>query len=331
MGEYHYATSYDVFLRTQYLPHIKKTATQEPYPVICLVGNDTDGSNNLWDDKEARGWSKEMIVPKEIPVSGHKYTAGDVFGTLCNEDFRAYYKSSDILAKMTLVYIPPGWKVVTDSFNSEHTTPKIGWLTMNGGIPSNGHITFIRTNLNSTGTATWDENHVSICMSHPYHIAGVQPEWLMPHQEHGCDPFMEDYCSTHTKDEACNCIVEKASLLKKYPNALPQVTCLGINCGIYGYRTEQMMYESCNIEFCASFIDSVGEDNVIYGDTEIYCAGKTWSLDSNGEAVVTIIPPSPHKEKVDDRTPQWYVYVIAVFSLIIAGILIYIIIDTYGD
>ena len=312
--------SYELWLRGVYLPHYDQNPNLAPQPQYAEY-------DNLAFEPE--GWSKYIQSPDFRIASGTEYKLEDLI--------------TPSLAKY--IYVPPNWNVRMQSANNESILfTKTGLMNLQEveySVPSSGdetivygnvtRVTFTQLSLNSnTHEANWDQNKESICMGAPFNIGGVPMPGLVPHTE-GCDVFMANLCAQDSQinNPNCSCFVEQAELEFLYPNSITEVTCLGATCGLGGYKTNRMMEEKCSIQYCTEFIAEQGANVIEAGHTTITCAGRSWQLNPDG-SVVTPPRPTQVTGREDLRYTPFYLYIVLGISLLVGGLLAYIIVKTYS-
>ena len=350
------ALEQDVWIRNVYLPFTAAECDGEPIPSVALAGNgDLNGEGNPPDSSSNlslqapappveftvnNGWCAEYIFPNKPPTSGFRYAVGS--SEIADLGYTAAVTSGWPREQSNLaLFVPNGWSVrIKLSQNTEdltYTNAGFIFVLVNENFNSTNtlqSIVFTRVAMQGSLSPAidWPTKHVKICMGEPMVVAGVQPAHLVPSNINGCDPFMEAYCADSANRDtlACSCIVEQVALQAQYPNSVTQVTCLGKRCGLGGYRTQAMLTETCNIDFCSAFIDSTESIHAERGTTTIDCAGQAWSLNSKGQAIVNGPTPPSTATPVDTRRGAtgipWYAWVFGIIAILVAGLFMYLVV-----
>jgi len=300
----------ELWLRTVWMPNAGENIEDPPLPQFSEF-------ENLSHDN-ASGWSVATFSPNTAPTNNKSYTLAD-FG--------------ETDASVQYLFVPPNWSVtIMDTEGSSIHFPGTGSVDLNqfnftGGNIAYGNISTLSfVQIAPEGhEQDWSTTRRSICNGTPYYITGIPMPQLVP-QGAGCDLFMETTCALdeNKNDLDCSCIVEQAQLAELYPNSITEVTCLGKNCGLGGYKTERMAQEKCSISYCTEFLDETGKDIVESGTTNIYCSGHSWQLNPDGSYVTPSVPPTIPIQQ-DLRSTPAYIYVMLVVMLGVGGLLLYMV------
>lgn len=334
---------YNVWLRTNYSQYINtlNASEREPFPQLSIVDNLSNGwdGTNLKDkiEKVSSGWPGTAMIPNRPPTSGKRYSYAELMSNMTDHDMvNVDFKGDEGFTyenSLLFYYVPPNWSMYLEYDDDgkpwNQTVTGNGYtvhrMANNKATLKLQYVTFTRLALDPRYYPSVEENNVAMCMGHPMVIGGVQLNYARPHEE-ACDTLMSTFCEKNPERPECACFVEQKELQLKYDTVNVQVTCLGKTCGVYGYRTNAMMQEPCSFEWCGAFLDAVGDGIVEAGDTNIYCAGKAWEVKDSGDHVITITP-SPHAAAPeDDRTPEWYTYLILALALVISALLLWLVI-----
>lgn len=155
----------------------------------------------------------------------------------------------------------------------------------NRNLEDTSHYTFRPT----FGTAGLDDSPNAImdmCRGQDVYFGSKLFESYRP-QSAQCDGIYEEWCDSsdvRRENADCNCFRDRRDLRAKYPGINMPVRCMGPNCAITGYRTQEMDDQKCNQLVCQATIELVGEDLVNDTDTRVFC-GQSFYEKKNGEII----------------------------------------------
>lgn len=177
------------------------------------------------------------------------------------------------------------------------------------------------------GDASSGDVKYAACLSEiPMFIGNTVLSTLRPQGPY-CDAFFlkecKDATSPYYNKLGCSCIREEKVLEETYPNARPQVTCLGATCGLGGYYTNAMAREKCSVAYCAEFLSINGANAYIGANSLSYCAGSSWSLATPPEPTVPI--ETTIYVRRDERSTPFYIWLIFALGLAVAALLAFLI------
>jgi hypothetical protein len=169
---------------------------------------------------------------------------------------------------------------------------------------------------------SWHDEQINMCNGNNYSLGGKDLtvyDISDPTGRQNCDVIMKAIClkSENASNIYCSCFTGEVRIAAAYPTLTNiSVICFDQACALNGYKTDEMVKESCSPAVCEETIKNDGGE--ITGITEIYCDGSIYQLPTPNPAVTpTETPSSITNSSKSIPTFVWGLITVAIILIIV--------------